>query len=40
MRAFHATKEDGAESNSDSLGLTQKEVDEIQNLHCENCDYN
>lgn len=40
MRLFHATEEDGAESFCDSLGLTQKEVDEIQSFKCKNCEYN
>ncbi|KAF7831325.1 protein ENHANCED DOWNY MILDEW 2-like isoform X1 [Senna tora] len=40
MRSFHPTKEDGADSMCDSLGLTQKEVDAIQNFYCKNCEYN
>ncbi|CAN1764554.1 Protein ENHANCED DOWNY MILDEW 2 [Linum perenne] len=39
MRAFHATKEAGVESDCQSLGLTKKEVDEMQNFVCKNCEY-
>ncbi|KAE9594114.1 hypothetical protein Lal_00017046 [Lupinus albus] len=40
MRSFHAVKEDGEESSCESLGFSQKKVDEIQNFYCENCKYN
>ncbi|XP_027329320.1 protein ENHANCED DOWNY MILDEW 2-like isoform X2 [Abrus precatorius] len=39
MRSFHATEEDGKEVSCDSLGFTQKEVDEIQSFYCKNCKY-
>ncbi|KAI4306164.1 hypothetical protein L6164_029465 [Bauhinia variegata] len=39
MRSFHATVEEGEESGCESLGFTQKEVDEIQNFFCKNCEY-
>nr|XP_027187834.1 protein ENHANCED DOWNY MILDEW 2-like isoform X1 [Cicer arietinum]XP_027187835.1 protein ENHANCED DOWNY MILDEW 2-like isoform X1 [Cicer arietinum]XP_027187836.1 protein ENHANCED DOWNY MILDEW 2-like isoform X1 [Cicer arietinum] len=38
MRSFHATKQDGKDSFCVSLGLTPKEVDEIQNFYCKNCE--
>ncbi|XP_061360952.1 protein ENHANCED DOWNY MILDEW 2 isoform X2 [Gastrolobium bilobum] len=40
MRSFHAVEEDGEESSCDSLGFNRKEVDEIQNFYCKNCEYN
>ncbi|KAK7387132.1 hypothetical protein VNO78_27659 [Psophocarpus tetragonolobus] len=40
MRSFHANEEDGEESNCVSLGFSRKEVDEIQNFYCKNCEYN
>ncbi|CAN0911584.1 Protein ENHANCED DOWNY MILDEW 2 [Linum grandiflorum] len=39
MRAFHATKDDGEESFCESLGLSKKKVDEMQNFVCKNCEY-
>nr|KYP59504.1 Histone-lysine N-methyltransferase NSD3 [Cajanus cajan] len=39
MRSFHATVEAGRENNCVSLGFTQKEVDDIQNFYCKNCEY-
>ncbi|GAU25086.1 hypothetical protein TSUD_257800 [Trifolium subterraneum] len=39
MRSFHATKADGRESLCDSLGLTKKEVDDIETFYCKNCEY-
>ncbi|WVY90502.1 hypothetical protein V8G54_036016 [Vigna mungo] len=39
MRSFHATEEAGRENCCLSLGFTQKEVDEIQNFYCKNCEY-
>ncbi|KAK7371963.1 hypothetical protein VNO80_05330 [Phaseolus coccineus] len=38
MRSFHATEEAGRENSCFSLGFTQKEVDEIQNFYCKNCE--
>ncbi|KAK7320338.1 hypothetical protein VNO77_29736 [Canavalia gladiata] len=38
MRSFHATEEDGKEACCDSLGFTQKEVDEIRHFYCKNCE--
>ncbi|KAK8467182.1 hypothetical protein PHAVU_008G273400 [Phaseolus vulgaris] len=38
MRSFHATKEAGRENSCSSLGFTKKEVDEIQNFYCKNCE--
>ncbi|KAG4923840.1 hypothetical protein JHK87_049380 [Glycine soja] len=40
MRSFHANEEDGEESTCASLGFSRKEVDEIQNFYCKNCEYN
>ncbi|XP_030550105.2 protein ENHANCED DOWNY MILDEW 2-like [Rhodamnia argentea] len=40
MRSFHATKEDGAQSHCDSLGLSQPEVDAMPTFECENCRHN
>ncbi|KAK7305189.1 hypothetical protein VNO77_43090 [Canavalia gladiata] len=40
MRSFHANEEDGEESSCASLGFNRKEVDEIQNFYCKNCEYN
>ncbi|XP_061338151.1 protein ENHANCED DOWNY MILDEW 2-like [Gastrolobium bilobum] len=40
MRSFHATGEDGRDSNCDSLGFTRKEVNVIQSFYCKNCKYN
>ncbi|KAK8468512.1 hypothetical protein PHAVU_006G049800 [Phaseolus vulgaris] len=40
MRSFHANEEDGEESACASLGFSQKEVDDIQNFYCKNCEYN
>ncbi|XP_061346286.1 protein ENHANCED DOWNY MILDEW 2-like, partial [Gastrolobium bilobum] len=40
MRSFHATEEDGRDSNCDSLGFTRKEVNLIQSFYCKNCKYN
>ncbi|KAL2322732.1 hypothetical protein Fmac_027111 [Flemingia macrophylla] len=40
MRSFHANEEDGEESACASLGFSRKEVDEIQNFYCKNCEYN
>ncbi|CAJ1971466.1 unnamed protein product [Sphenostylis stenocarpa] len=39
MRSFHATEEAGFENSCVSLGFTQKEVDEIPNFYCKNCEY-
>ncbi|XP_010536700.1 PREDICTED: protein ENHANCED DOWNY MILDEW 2 [Tarenaya hassleriana] len=39
LRSFHATAEDGEESMCESLGLTKREVKEIQNFFCKNCEY-
>ncbi|QCD78251.1 histone-lysine N-methyltransferase NSD3 [Vigna unguiculata] len=40
MRSFHANEEDGEESACASLGFSQKQVDDIQNFYCKNCEYN
>ncbi|KAK7316808.1 hypothetical protein RJT34_00536 [Clitoria ternatea] len=40
MRSFHANEEDGVDSDCASLGFTKKEVDEIVNFYCKNCEYN
>ncbi|XP_027340503.1 protein ENHANCED DOWNY MILDEW 2 isoform X2 [Abrus precatorius] len=40
MRSFHASKEDGEDSSCASLGFKKKEVDEIQNFYCKNCEFN
>ncbi|RDY04149.1 Protein ENHANCED DOWNY MILDEW 2 [Mucuna pruriens] len=40
MRSFHANEEDGEESDCASLGFSRKEVDDIQNFYCKNCEYN
>ncbi|XP_044495102.1 protein ENHANCED DOWNY MILDEW 2-like isoform X2 [Mangifera indica] len=38
-RSFHATVEDGEESQCVSLGLTKDEVDAIRKFSCKNCEY-
>ncbi|XP_073225073.1 protein ENHANCED DOWNY MILDEW 2 isoform X2 [Cicer arietinum] len=40
MRSFHANEEDGEESSCVSLGFSRKEVQDIQNFYCKNCEYN
>lgn len=40
MRSFHANEEDGEESSCASLGFSRKEVEEIQNFYCKNCEHN
>ncbi|KAL0443318.1 UNVERIFIED_CONTAM: protein ENHANCED DOWNY MILDEW 2 [Sesamum latifolium] len=41
MRSFHATVEDGEESNCESLGFTDAELEAIKNVpfYCKNCEY-
>ncbi|KAI3456861.1 hypothetical protein Pfo_013524 [Paulownia fortunei] len=41
MRSFHATVEDGDESNCESLGFTDEELEAIKNIpfYCKNCEY-
>ncbi|XP_015941556.1 protein ENHANCED DOWNY MILDEW 2 isoform X1 [Arachis duranensis] len=40
MRSFHANKEDGVNSSCVSLGFSQKEVEDIPNFYCKNCEHN
>ncbi|KAJ4725194.1 protein ENHANCED DOWNY MILDEW 2-like [Melia azedarach] len=39
LRSFHATVEDGEESECVSLNLTKDEVEAMQNFFCKNCEY-
>ncbi|XP_031375535.1 protein ENHANCED DOWNY MILDEW 2-like isoform X2 [Punica granatum] len=39
MRSFHATAEAGEDSTCESLGLTNAEVEAIQQFLCKNCEY-
>ncbi|KAL7186639.1 hypothetical protein ACSBR2_028381 [Camellia fascicularis] len=39
MRSFHATVEAGSESACESLGLSDEQVEAIQNFFCKNCQY-
>lgn len=39
MRSFHATVDAGEESHCVSLGLTEDEVEAMQNFFCKNCEY-
>nr|GMD56112.1 protein ENHANCED DOWNY MILDEW 2 isoform X1 [Ipomoea batatas] len=39
LRSFHATKEAGRESDCESLGYTNEQVDAIQKFYCKNCEY-
>lgn len=39
LRSFHATADAGSDSMCDSLGLSDKQVEAIQNFFCKNCQY-
>ncbi|CAK9163878.1 unnamed protein product [Ilex paraguariensis] len=39
MRSFHATKEAGSDSMCESLGLSDEQVEAIQNFFCKNCQH-
>jgi hypothetical protein len=39
LRSFHATVDAGTDSTCDSLGLSDEQVDAIQNFFCKNCQY-
>ncbi|XP_057971609.1 protein ENHANCED DOWNY MILDEW 2 [Malania oleifera] len=39
FRSFHATKQAGSESLCESLGLTDAQVEAMQNFYCKNCQY-
>ncbi|GAV87260.1 DNMT1-RFD domain-containing protein [Cephalotus follicularis] len=39
LRSFHATVEAGEESQCDSLGFSEDEVEAMQNFFCKNCEY-
>ncbi|XP_077214749.1 protein ENHANCED DOWNY MILDEW 2-like isoform X2 [Tasmannia lanceolata] len=39
LRSFHATKDDGADSYCETLGLSKAQVKAIQKFYCANCRY-
>ncbi|OVA09237.1 zinc finger protein [Macleaya cordata] len=39
LRSFHATLDDGTDSQCKSLGLSKAQVEAIQNFLCKNCQY-